>query len=70
MREQCIREIAEDLALCRELGVPYELYRPPTMRLDPIQAQEEKDAEGTPKTKDLDPEERESAESDGDEVDN
>jgi len=70
MREQCIREIAEDLAMCREQGVPYELYRPPTMRLDPIQAQEEAGAEGTPKTKALDPEERESAESDDDEVDN
>jgi capsid protein len=70
MREQCIREIAEDLALCREQGVPYELYRPPTMRLDPIQAQEEADAKGTPKTAALDPEEAESAESDDDEVDN
>jgi len=70
MRKQCIREIAEDLDECRESGVPYELYRPPTMRLDPVQAQEERDAEGTPRGKKLDPEEEESAESDGDEVDN
>lgn len=70
MRDQCIREIAEDKAKCEELGVPYELYRPPTMRLDPIQAQEERDAEGTPRGKKLDPEEEESAESDGDDVDN
>jgi hypothetical protein len=70
MREQCIREIAEDLAMCKAQGVPYELYRPPTMRLDPVQAQEERDAEGTPRGKKLDPEEEESAESDGDDVDN
>ena len=70
MRKQCIREIAEDLDECRKLGVPYELYRPPTMRLDPIQAQEERDAEGAPRGKKLDPAEEESAESDGDEVDN
>jgi capsid protein len=70
MREQCIREIAEDKAKCEELGVPYELYRPPTMRLDPIQAQEERDAKGAPRGKKLDPEEEGSAESDGDDVDN
>lgn len=70
MREQCIREIAEDKAKCEEYGIPYELYRPPTMRLDPIQAQEERDAKGAPRGKKLDPEEEESAESDGDDVDN
>jgi capsid protein len=70
MREQCIREIAEDRAMCKALGVPYECYRPPTMRLDPVQAEEERDSEGTPRGKKLDPEEEESAESDGDDVDN
>ncbi len=29
MRRQRIQEIAEDMAYCKELGVPYELYMPP-----------------------------------------
>jgi lambda family phage portal protein len=66
MREQCIREIAEDLDLCRKLGVPYDRYRPPTIKLDPIQVQEEKDAKGTSKTNTLDPEESKETEGDTD----